>query len=79
MFQNYLLSGSDDKTLKIWNLTNYELIRSLNQLSSVKSIATSSNKYFAHFDESKIIIHDDKGKSKRYSHFFTCFLPFFKV
>jgi len=69
VFQNYLLSGSDDKTLKIWNLTNYELIRALNQLSSVKSIATSSNKYFAHFDESKIIIHDDKGK--RYSHFST--------
>lgn len=69
VFKNYLLSGSDDKTLKIWNLTNYELIRSLNQLSSVKSIATSSNKYFAHFDESKIIIHDDKGK--RYSHFLT--------
>ena len=69
VFQNYLLSGSDDKILKIWNLTNYELIRSLNQLSSVKSIATSSNTYFAHFDESKIIIHDDKGK--RYSHFST--------
>ena len=43
MYNGHFLSGSDDKTVKIWNLKNFDwTYETLNQRYSVKSIAFSS-------------------------------------
>jgi len=46
MYNDYLLSGSDDKTVKKWHLTNFEWAgETLNQMYSVKSIAYGIQKH----------------------------------